>query len=768
MEGSWQAWGVVIGCAAAGSACDQRITKSHFESSARLGSSIAISGMVAVVGAPGELRQRGAAYLWSLRDDVWGPEARLVAPDSSDGDWFGASVAISGDRAVVGAPRADGLDRADMGAAYVFRRDASGSWVLETRLEPSLRQAAQAFGTSVAIDGDVIAIGAPDWDAGSMRDAGAAFVFRRTTSGWAAGRLLALPAAAANDKYGTTVAVAGDRVLVGAPLVDDGACTDCGAVFSYSASLFTLTQTLRVNRSAGERFGSALAAQFFDGSFRLVAGAPGTNPGPGLVAAGAAYFYSGVTTLGSPSLLSAGDRTRDAMFGASVSLLHDQVAVGAPGLAAQAGAAYVFQRSGAEWPQLRKLVPADATSNDRVGGAVAVYATGVGAGASGTRVDSVSGAGAVHAFHGEGWNQATRLVGFRPERESGPRAVSAAASGTHAIVAWADAAEVLRRDALGWSFTQRLSAPADYETRAVAMSTNRLAVFFGRGNPDPKGVLRVFLRASTGVWTLERTLYPDLAGGLSEAAECAHLALTDDTLVLGCARYGGGRFGRVFVHRRVGGVWNELPQLLASDRNFEDANFGISVAFQDPLLVVGERPIDRRGSKLNNGKVYVYERSGETFTLVEPPLEAPVPGPVDRFGSAVALAGDRLAVLQEADSTTLTDAVVRVYRRVAGRFSELEWSRSVPGMSPSLAMSSDRLIVGNPEADPFGIENAGEVLVFRSQPDASWSLDSTEHLIRGYAGDFLGSKHIALSGRTVIAAANGPYGGRFFSFSINP
>ncbi len=163
----------------------KKLTASDAQTFDSLGWSVAISGDTAIVGAYLESAgapDTGAAYVFQ-RDQGgpgnWGEVTKLTASDAQAADWFGISVAVSGDTVVVGSYLEDAGGNT-AGAAYVFQRDQGGAdnWGEVTKLTASDAQAGDQFGESVAVSGDTAVVGAPLEDAGGS-DAGAAYVFRR-------------------------------------------------------------------------------------------------------------------------------------------------------------------------------------------------------------------------------------------------------------------------------------------------------------------------------------------------------------------------------------------------------------------------------------------------------------------------------------------------------------------------------------------------------------------------------------------------------------
>ena len=206
-----------------------------------LGFSVALSGDYAVAGVldgDGLGTFRGAAYVFARNQggpDNWGQVAKLVASDPEDSDQFGSSVAISGDNVLVGARYEDGLGT-HRGAAYVFDRNQGGSdnWGQVTKLTASTPEDAAYFGCSVALSGDFAVVGAYAEDVAGT-DLGAAYVFDRTQGGpdnWGQVAKLVASDAEDSDQFGSSVAISGDNVVVGARY-EDGQGTSRGAVYIY-------------------------------------------------------------------------------------------------------------------------------------------------------------------------------------------------------------------------------------------------------------------------------------------------------------------------------------------------------------------------------------------------------------------------------------------------------------------------------------------------------------------------------------------------------
>ena len=344
------------------------------------GFSVAVSGDTAVVGADFEDAgglQAGAAYIFQ-RDqggtENWGQVTKLLAADAQAGDIFGISVAISGDTAVVGAPGQD-AGGSDAGAAYIFQRDQGGAdnWGQVTKLLASDAVANQQFGR-VAISGDTAVVGAR----------AAAYVFQRNQGGadnWGEVKKLTASDAQAGDRFGQSVAISGDTAVVGAPREDAGG-TDAGAAYVFqrdqggAGNWGEVTKLTASDAQEGDQFGILVAVS----GDTAVVGAYLEDAGG--ADAGAAYVFQrdqgGADNWGEVTKLLASNAQAGDLFGWSVAISGDTAVVGAFGEDAggsDAGAAYVFGRDqgGADnWGEAKKLLASDAEASDQFGVSVAV------------------------------------------------------------------------------------------------------------------------------------------------------------------------------------------------------------------------------------------------------------------------------------------------------------------------------------------------------------------------------------------------------------
>ncbi len=297
----------------------------------KFGSSVAISNDTIVVGAYGEFsaatgvngdqddnsaRYAGAAYVFVRSGTTWSQQAYLKASNTDEGDQFGRSVAISNDTIVVSAyfeeSAATGVNgnqndnsARDSGAAYVFARSGT-AWAQQAYLKASNTDAYDEFGNSVAVSNDTIVVGAyyeksaatgvdGNQSDNSLNGAGAAYVFTRSGATWAQQAYLKASNTGYSDRFGNSVAVSNDTIVVGAYSEDsaatgvngnqsDNSALDSGAAYVFTRRGATWSQQAYLkasNTDAWDNFGTSVAVS----NDTIVVGAPSEDN------AGAAYAF---------------------------------------------------------------------------------------------------------------------------------------------------------------------------------------------------------------------------------------------------------------------------------------------------------------------------------------------------------------------------------------------------------------------------------------------------------------------------------------------
>ena len=321
---------------------ETKITASDASALDQFGWAVAISGNRALVGAPDDgdvLPKSGAAYVFEFDGAAWVEAAKLTASDADADDYFGRAVAISGDRALVGNGMDDGVG-INSGSAYVFEYDGT-SWVEVAKLTASDAKAKAQFGFSVAIAGDRALIGAKsDTDVGGG-NSGSAYVFEFNGVTWSEVQKLTASDAQKNDGYGFSVDISGDRFLIGA-LGEDSGGHNSGSAYVYELDGVSWVEVAKLTASdpaADDLFGFSVAIS----GNRALVGSPEYrrrhDPGSAYL-----FEFDGTTWV-ETAKLTAGDATDDDRFGFSVALSADRAFVGAPlddDDGTESGSAYLY------------------------------------------------------------------------------------------------------------------------------------------------------------------------------------------------------------------------------------------------------------------------------------------------------------------------------------------------------------------------------------------------------------------------------------------
>jgi uncharacterized protein (TIGR03437 family) len=378
----------------------------------RFGSCVAISGDAALIGAPyhnGAFQDQGAAYLFAIGTHEHVQQQQLVADDGSAGDIFGGAIALSGDTLIVGASQDDIGENVDQGSVYVFVRNGS-TWMQQARLIANGGGANDRFGFSVAISGDVVVVGG----FGREDYSGIAYIFTRRGSVWTQETLFYANDGVKGDRFGRAVAISGDDLLIGAPGADINGRLNQGAIYIIRRTGSEWTQLGRLTAadgSAGDSFGSSVALSggvAVIGAFNATVNLSENQ--------GSAYIFSGGGSnwKEQQKLVPEGGAPYDA-FGFSVAISGDSVIVGAPAnnrsIVLGKGSAFVFVRNGVAWSQQHRLVAADGEAADFFGRAVSIDGDVALVGALGRDIGGRSDRGAAYVFarRGSAWSEQQTL-----------------------------------------------------------------------------------------------------------------------------------------------------------------------------------------------------------------------------------------------------------------------------------------------------------------------------------------------------------------------
>jgi hypothetical protein len=347
------------------------------------GARVAIDQGKILIGAPQDDYlgiQSGSAYFFELDGEAWVQSQKVMAPDRAESDFFGNSVDLLDNVAVVCAFG----DDTGAGSAYVYHFNGT-EWELQQKLTG---EAGDVFGRSVALGQDLILIGAPG--------SGSVYVFRYDGKTWSQQQRLVASDATNLTDFGVSVALSGDHLVVGA-WKDDDVGPDAGSayVFQFDGSTWIERQKLTATDGKGnDNLGLAVALT----EDIVVAGA---THGSELGSGGSAYVFrrNGSDWIQEQELV-AGAVPENNFFGISVAARDTMVLVGAHSDGTRqegTGLAYLFRSSNGAWIQDHTLAPTDGSTAHGLGWDVDISDKMAVVGAPGDDGE-VAGSGAAYVF----------------------------------------------------------------------------------------------------------------------------------------------------------------------------------------------------------------------------------------------------------------------------------------------------------------------------------------------------------------------------------
>lgn len=708
---------------------------------------------------------------------VWTRTQKLTASDGDEADAFGYSVALSGDRALVGANRNEGTGAAAhsaVGSAYVFEPQENGVWKQVAELtSPNT----MLLGASVALDGERALVGAFREDG-----SGAAYVFERQANGtWSEVAQLSL------DQHphaglGFSVSLDGERALVGA-VFDDGVSQESGAAYVFDRSADGAWQrTAKLIASDGESMDLFGYSVSLSGDDALVGARKHSGRGE-------AYFYARDASgnwIQTKKVEPGGNE--HPVVATSVSLRHNRALV-KWGLGAR-----IFERNATGVWQYTATLTIDPESVEHIVGAGVSLGENravVGVWTHDTDGHTVSGA---HVFDqqpdGRSWSDTAQIAckssyAFVPLSVSGDRIlVGTAGEKNHAGSAFIFDRHRCVPDrplppATGGDFAERQKltaddgASGDEYARTLALEEEWALVGAqdydlpldpnDRDQGENRGAVYAFRRQPDGVWLQSQKLAP------ADARDDDHFGCS---VALSAGRALVGAWGSSDVYqglyargaayvfeRQSDGVWREAARLIPSDGATQDT-FGWTVALSGDLAVIQSRPVlpgpDRY---LAPGKVYLFERQGDGMWL-EKTILTPDDGIAgDQFGAALAAGNDLIVVGAPTSprTTGVYSGAVYVFERQSDG-SWLQTARLVDAggasgeyFGSSVALSSTGILAGVPFDDPHG-SRSGSVFVIERGVAQPWHITQQLTASDGAAEDIFGFR-LAVAGDTALISA---------------
>ena len=355
--------------------------------------------------------------LFSTAHANWQPRQKITSTPRNAGAQFGNAVAIDGSTMVVGA-RFDSTTASQAGAAFVFVL-TNGSWVQQAVLLANDGAASDKFGYSVAVNGNTIVVGAYQDDTG-FADGGSAYVFVRSGTTWSFQQKLTPALMAANDEFGNAVGITGNSIIVGSHFADLPSNADAGAAYVFQRSGTTWSELQKLTPTAavvlGDNFGESIAMS----AGRAAIGASGDDTPE--TAAGAVYVFTESGGLYGPQQkITIPNGTNGDRFGSSVAIENNLLVAGAredtPVVGQTArGSAYIYEFVGTSWITRGQIIASDGATADRFGWSVAVSNNSIAVGAREDDTTAGADAGSTYIFSrvGNGWSETQKLTPSDP------------------------------------------------------------------------------------------------------------------------------------------------------------------------------------------------------------------------------------------------------------------------------------------------------------------------------------------------------------------
>jgi hypothetical protein len=603
------------------------------------GESVALSGDTLIVGASradGAVLpvNEGAAYIFTRAGGVWTQQARLKG-DEGVGPfpiYFGSSVAISGDTAVVSAWNSSVISPPGDAAVYVYTRTAE-SWSLQQKLTVAgkligaavalsgdllmageggggvssferasdgvwtVRQTftgSSTFGSSLRIEGDIALIGAPFENVTGV-SVGTVHVYSRANRMWGHSQTLNAVDWAFDDQFGSSLAVTGDTILIGSTRDDDGEFNS-GSVYVFKPSVggWDLTQKLVPDDpSWGKLFGFVAAS----GDFAVI-GAPLDDEKGEYIGAAYVYANSEGAWIEHQKISAARDSGRLDDMGTAIAVSGNVAFFGLPNdyeRGVRAGAVYVFTKPFGFWIPQQKLVASDGIDFDGFGHSIATSGNSL---IVGTRPTEVPYSGAAYIFHRNfvgAWIEEQKLSSPNPESSDFFGSAVAISGDTAFVGAFADddlapfsgAVYVFASENGIWTQREKLVASdaAENDEFGSVIASSGASLIVGTSRKDTQTGAAYIFTNSDSTWSNEQRLN---AAGISNGGWFGSaVAIEGDTAIVGAPRDDAANTngGSVTVFERAGGVWTE-SQVLVSDDNAAGDNFGSAVSISGDELVV--------------------------------------------------------------------------------------------------------------------------------------------------------------------------------------
>ena len=342
----------------------QKLMASDGEDFNHFGESVSISGDTVIIGDPMYNNGKGAVYIFEKVNGTWTETAKLLPSDEYYIEYFGFSVSISGDTAIIGAPVISGT-----GSAYIFEK-INEVWTQTAALAVSDGSVNDYFGWSVSISGDTAIVGACNGEFDLINALGSAYIFEKINGTWTQTAKLLAGDEAIDNKFGVSVSVSGNTAIVG-DYTDNENGDASGSAYIFEKVNETWIQTEKLIASDGvetDYFGYSVS---IDEDIAIIGAISDNDNGS---SSGSAYiFEKKYGSWNQTAKLLASDGSSDDLFGVSVSLSGNKVIIGASWYnPSPSNSAYIFEKVNGVWKQRTKLLASDISTGASLGYSVSI------------------------------------------------------------------------------------------------------------------------------------------------------------------------------------------------------------------------------------------------------------------------------------------------------------------------------------------------------------------------------------------------------------
>ena len=725
----------------------------------RFGESVAMTDDVVVVGAPGkESNNKGGVYLFVKPASGWGDmseTAQLSATDIDGDDHFGSSVTVEESVIVVGAKGADSYT----GAAYVYVKPSSG-WddMNETaKLTASDGGNVASFGVSLAISGDTIVIGAE----GSNYDAGAAYVFTKTGSEWSTMTQTAklMPSDSGEYMYfGSSVAIKNDMIAIGARGDDEVYLFFKPASSGWQDTTEDATLTPSGTRVGFKRFGTSVQI----GENAIVVGASNQDKGS-LTQAGAVYVYvrpeNGWHDMTETFQIASPNAENQGYFGISMAFEGTRLLVGAYGEDNERGSAYLFSLAAVQ-RTLEGQTAAMALQAEDDSGLSVNFSIVSGEDSRFFTIGASS--GRLYFAHAPDFEQPGDI-----NRDNIYALTIRVANSFHVERQYRTYVKVMNKIYEGASpnigmlhKSKIVSAPNNIGSGAFGEASDISGDTLAVGAPR---IGRVYLYTyNTAMHSYEKVATLSASDPTSGDIFGSNVAVNGDTVIVG-VHDKEDRKGVVYLFVKPEGGWHDMTEtarLLASERSDED-DFGISVDIDGDTVAVGATGVGGKYG-VRTGAVYLFEKPENGWhDMNETAILSPSDGlQNDNFGNSVAIEGDTVVVGDRYKNNT-TGAAYVFEKPMTGWCDMTERAKLTASdadasdfFGQDVAISGQTVVVGAHKGDANNVAKAGAAYVFE-KPTIGWhDMNETSKLAAsdGNTYDYFGTS-VAIENDTVVVGA---------------